>query len=146
MLKILYFGFKPRSYSARCGSGNAFSGLQVSLILVKFAEMLEIVCRVAFLTGKAEKFRRSERWVSKRLKLTNELIKEVKNAIFLSEISIEQALIIGQVSKNKQSPFLHILLQKQAALQQETKDQERRLTAKETRLELKLFLNFEKTM
>jgi len=38
------------------------------------------------------------------------LVKEVQNAILRGAISIEQALIIGQLPKNRQLKFLNLLI------------------------------------
>ena len=82
----------------------------------------------------AERLRRSQSWVSRRLSLALEVIKEVQNAIMQGEISVEQAVIIGQLPKNRQAEFLNLIIQKQ-------KELDKKLTGEETRLELRRFQN-----
>lgn len=82
----------------------------------------------------AEKLRRSPSWVSQRLSLALDVVKEVQDAISRGEISVTQAVIIGQLLKDKQTEFLNIIRKKDKELQ-------KKLSAEETRLELKRFQN-----
>lgn len=82
----------------------------------------------------AERLRKSESWVSSRLSLAFDVIKEVQKAIFDGRISTTQAVVISQLPKNRQGKFLDILIQRQNEL-------DKKLSIGETRLELKRFLN-----
>ena len=82
----------------------------------------------------AERLRRSDSWVSQRLSLALDVVRDVQNAISRGEISVTQAVIIGQLPANKQTEFLNIVLQKEKELR-------KKLSAEETRLELKRFQN-----
>jgi len=82
----------------------------------------------------AEKLGKSERWAGKRLQLALDVIKEVQNAIGTGVITINQAVIISQLSKNRQSKFFELVIAKQREL-------DRKFSESETRLELKRFLN-----
>jgi len=81
-----------------------------------------------------ERLGKSERWVGKRLQLALNVIKEVQNALGTGVITINQAVIISQLPKNRQSKFLDLVIAKQREL-------DRKLSESETRLELKRFLN-----
>lgn len=81
-----------------------------------------------------ERLGKSESWVSKRLTLALDVIKEVQNAILTGEISITQAVIISQLPKNRQGKFLELVIAKQREL-------DRKFSANEIRLELRRFLN-----
>lgn len=82
----------------------------------------------------SERLGKSERWVGSRLSLALDVIKEVQNAIGRGFISIEQALIIGQLPKKGQGKFLNLIIETQRTL-------DRKLTRDEVRLELRRFLN-----
>jgi len=82
----------------------------------------------------ARRLGKSETWVSSRLTLALDVSKAVQDAIFRNEISMSQAVVIGQLPKNKQHEFLKFLVQKQKKLG-------RKFSDKETRLEIKKFQN-----
>ena len=81
-----------------------------------------------------ERLGKSKDWVGKRLSLALDVIKEVQDAITRNVISVEQAVIIGQLPKNRQGKFLDLIIARQGEL-------DRKLSADETRLELRRFLN-----
>ena len=81
-----------------------------------------------------ERLGKSERWVGKRLQLALDVIKEVQDAIGTGVITINQAVIISQLPKNRQSKFFNLVIAKQREL-------DRKFSESETRLELKRFLN-----
>ena len=60
-----------------------------------------------------ERLKKSESWVDKRLSLVLDVIEEVKDAIRRGYISIEIALIIGQLPKNRQGKFLSFVIETQ---------------------------------
>lgn len=82
----------------------------------------------------AERLGKSESWVDKRLSLALDVVGAVQNAIRSGYVSIEIALVIGQLPKNRQSKFLELIIETQKAL-------DRKLTRDEVRLELRRFLN-----
>lgn len=82
----------------------------------------------------AERLGKSEMWVSRRLSIALDVIKDVQDALYRNDISVEQAVTISQLSKNRQSKFLELVIVKQ-------KELNKKLSDNETRLELKRFLN-----
>lgn len=77
-----------------------------------------------------ERLGKSQQWVGKRLSLALDVIKEVQDAITTGGITINQAVIISQLPKNRQSKFLDLVIAKQREL-------DRKLSESETRLILK---------
>ena len=88
--------------------------------------MSDLRCQLPHQKQIGERLRKSKSWVNRRLSVALDIIKEVQNAIGTGVITINQAVIISQLPKNRQGKFLDFVIAKQREL-------DRKLSADETR-------------